>query len=257
MESIINYPYLPVVTLIIALILFLIFSRNTVVLISLVFFSLIIILVSIELNKRNQTRIPKGNIAYVDNSHRGYYTLDSWKPQGIMGLHLNLMRNGYLSFMLKDFSREKILNGDILIFIAPTKPFSPKEIEIIKEYLLQGGIVILSVGFEEKGGSLRLLNNFGFKLANVPLGYFQVEMEGINKVATFYKGWPVLCEDKNAKTICSAYGYPLIVQLPYGKGKFVVIGDSFFFTNQILEEKEVPHFESIYFLKWLLFTLPG
>jgi hypothetical protein len=246
------YLFLSMITLIMALILFFIFSRNTVILMSFIFITLIIIYAATYLNKKNQDRILKGNIAYVDNSHLGYYTLDAWKPQGTMGLHLNLMRNGYLSFMLKDFSKQKILNSDLLIFIAPTKPFTNKEIKIIKEYIKKGGIVILAVGYEEKGGSLRLMNSFGFRILNIPLGYFQVEMEGLNQIATFYKAWPVACDNKNANVICSGYDYPLIVSLKYGNGKFVVIGDSFFFSNQILEEEELPHMNSIYFFRWLI-----
>ncbi|MFH1563901.1 MAG: hypothetical protein ABIF11_10890 [Nitrospirota bacterium] len=252
-----NYRYLLIalITLITALVLFLVFSRNPVILISFVFITLIFVCLSTELNKKNQSRIPNGNIAYVDNSHLGYYSLESWKPNGVMGLHFNLMRNGYLSFMLKDFSEQKILNSDILILIAPTKPFTNKEIEIIKEYLNQGGTVILAVGFEEKGGSLKLMDDFGVRVLNVPLGYFQVEMEGTGQTATFYKGWPVTCDNKKVEVVCSAYDYSLIVSLPYGKGKFVVIGDTFFFSNQILEEEEQPHMEAIYFFRWLLHTL--
>lgn len=254
-----NYPYLFIsfVSLIIALVLFLLFLRNPVVLICMVGITSGIICWSTHLNLENHSRIPKGNIAYIDNSHLGYYSLESWKPDGVMGLHFNLMRNGYLSFMLKDFSKQKILNSDILILIAPTKPWTNKEIEIIKEYLNQGGIVILAVGFEEKGGSSKLMKDFGFGILNVPLGYFQVEMEGLNQTATFYKGWPVTCDNKKAEVLCSAYDYSLIVSLPYGKGKFVVIGDTFFFSNQVLEEEEQPHLEAIYFLRWLLHTLLG
>lgn len=240
--------FISLISLIAALVLFLIFSRDSVVLICLVAIPLIFI----HLNKQPQIRTLKGNISYVDNSHLGYYTLDAWKDRGTMGLHLNLMRNGYLSFMLNDFSKQKILKSDILIFIAPTKPFTNKEIEVIKEYVKKGGVVFLSVGYEEKGASVKLLNSFGFRILNVPLGYFQVEMEGLGLIGTFYKGWPVSCMDKNANVICSGYNYPLIVSLPYGKGKFVVIGDSFFFNNRILEEEELPHLEAIYFFRWLL-----
>ncbi|MEW6096070.1 MAG: hypothetical protein AB1567_06050 [bacterium] len=249
------YFFISLITLIIALVLFLVFSRNPVILIYSISIALILICVSTNLNKKNQTKIPKGNIAYVDNSHLGYYTLDAWKSQGTMGLHLNLMRNGYLSFMLRDFDKQKILNSDILIFIAPTKPFTNKEIELIKEYIKQGGILILAAGYEEKDASLSLMNSFRFGILNVPLGYFQVEMEGLDKIGTFYKGWPVACDDEKAKVICSGYNYPLIVTLQYGKGKFVVIGDSFFFSNQVLEEEEQPHMNGIYFLRWLLYTL--
>ncbi|MDI6736066.1 MAG: hypothetical protein QME42_07740 [bacterium] len=252
-----NNLFVSLLGLIIALVLFLIFIRNPVILICLAGITLSIIYLATDLNLRNHSRIPKGNIAYVDNSHLGHYSLEFWKPDGVMGLHFNLMRNGYLSFMLRDFSKEKLLNSDILILIAPTKPFTNKEIEIIKEYLNQGGVVILSVGYEEKGGSLKLMEDFGFGLLNVPLGYFQVEMEGLNQTGTFYKGWPVTCDNEKAEVLCSAYNYPLIVSLPYGKGKFVIIGDTFFFSNQILEEEERPHLEAIYFFRWLLHTLLG
>lgn len=250
-----NNLFISLLGLIIALVLFLIFIKNPLVLICMAGITLSIICWTTNLNLRNHIRIPKGNIAYVDNSHLGYYSLEFWKPNGVMGLHFNLMRNGYLSFMLRDFSKQKILNSDLLILIAPTKPFTNKEIEIVKEYMNQGGVVILAVGYEEKGGSLKLMKDFGFRILNVPLGYFQVEMEGLNQTATFYKGWPIVCDNKKAEVLCRAYNYPLIVSLPYGNGKFVVIGDTFFFSNQILEEEEQPHLEAIYFFRWLLHTI--
>jgi hypothetical protein len=193
-----------------------------------------------------------GNIAYVDASHFERYSKEAWRDDGTMGLHLNLMRNGYLSFQLRDFSPEKINNSKVLVLIAPTKPFSNSEIKMLKAYVEDGGRLFLTVGWEEREVSLPLLKAFNFRIGDTPLGYFKVAVPNTSETAMFWKAWPVYSDDSAAKIICSNKEYPLIAVKDYGKGKVVVVGDSQFFLNKNLEMEKVPYMDNINFLKWLL-----
>jgi hypothetical protein len=193
-----------------------------------------------------------GNIAYVDASHFERYSKESWRDDGTMGLHLNLMRNGYLPFQLRDFSKKKIADSDLLVLIAPTKPFSKGEVEMLKTYVQNGGHLLLTVGWEERSASLPIVEAFNFKLSDAHLGYFKVKVPNTNEMAMFWEAWPVYSEDDKAEEICSNGVYPLINVRDYGKGKFVIIGDSNFLLNKNLEMEKQPYMDNINFLKWLL-----
>jgi hypothetical protein len=217
--------------------------------------ALVIVIVVVSAGLASAWKIERpitGDIAYVDASHYGRYSLESWRDDGTMGLHLNLMRNGYLSFQLGDFSPEKIANSDLLVLIAPTKPFSNGEIKILKRYVENGGRLLLTVGWEERSASIPVLKAFNFRVGDTPLGYFKVPVPNTSETAMFWKAWPVYSDDSAAKIVCSYNEYPLIAIKDYGKGKFVLIGDSQFFLNKNLEMEKVPYMDNINFLKWLL-----
>jgi hypothetical protein len=108
------------------------------------------------------------NLAYIDESHLGNFSPESWREDGLMGLCMNLMRNDYLCLMLPELTRERLLAGDqtprarLLISVAPGREFSADERETIKDFVAAGGIFVSTVGYEEAGPSRSLLEEFGF-----------------------------------------------------------------------------------------------
>jgi len=79
-----------------------------------------------------------------------------------------------------------------------------------------------------------------------------VPVPNTSETAMFWKAWPVYSDDSAAKIVCSYNEYPLIAIKDYGKGKFVLIGDSQFFLNKNLEMEKQPYMDNINFLRWLL-----
>jgi hypothetical protein len=238
-----------------AVVLFLRTNRNMA---TLFFGALVIVLIVVSAGFASSWKIERpitGNIAYVDASHFERYSKESWRDDGIMGLNLNLMRNGYLPFQLRDFSPQKIADSDLLVLVAPTEPFSKGEVETLKTYVQNGGFLILTVGWEERNASLPIVEAFNFRLSDAHLGYFKVKVPGTNEMAMFWEAWPVYSNDDKAEEICSTREYPLIAMRDYGKGKFVIIGDSNFFLNKNLEMDKQPYMDNINFLKWLLTKL--
>ncbi|MFC2013851.1 DUF4350 domain-containing protein [Chloroflexota bacterium] len=220
------------------------------------FFSALVILVIMisapSIGSWKTERTLTGDIAYVDASHFGRFSLESWREDGTMGLHLNLMRNGYLSFLLKGFSPEKVAGSDLLVLIAPTKPFTRNEVKMLQAYVKNGGRLILTVGWEERSASTLLLEAFNCRLEPVPLGHFKTQVSNTEETAMFYEAWPVYSDDVEAEVLCSYDKYPLISLKDYGKGKFVVVGDSYFLLNKNLEMEDYVYQDNISFLKWLL-----
>ena len=211
------------------------------------------------------------NLAYVDSSHLEAYSPESWRPDGIGGLILTLMRNDYLALSLTDFTAERINKADLLISIAPSRSFSGKEQELVRDFVTNGGTFILMVGLDRAYSSRSLLSSLGFSIGSpepnspepVPLGHFKSPYlsSGEQQIfVRFHAAWPVYCIDPNARTI--AYGQnekPIIIIRSFGAGKVVVIGDTCFAMNKNLEWEGGQPFEGMRenadFWRWFITQL--
>jgi hypothetical protein len=243
-------------------------SKNVATLFFGVLIMLLIVVSAVFISSRNIERPLTGNIAYVDASHFERFSMESWREDGNMGLHLNLMRNGYLSFQTKILGPKEIANCDLLVIIAPSKPFTKSEVRMLETYVKNGGRLILTVGWEERSASRRLLEAFDFRLEEIPLGNFRTNVPNTEEMAMFYAGWPVYPTDAESLTIISATKpfttvevlcgydqYPVLSLRNYGKGKLVVVGDSAFLINKNLEMEETYFTDNVNFLRWLLTRL--
>lgn len=211
------------------------------------------------------------NLAYIDASHVEAYSSESWRPDGVGGLALTLMRNGYLALALPELTRESLEPAGLLISVAPAREFSKSEVATIKNFVESGGTFVLTVGYERVGPSEPLLNAFGFRVGLVedaaieptPMGHFKapyLESEGKRVYVRFHAAWPVACSDPNTRPI--AYGRdnrPVILMRRIGQGKVVLIGDTGFAMNKNLENESGAPFEGLRenaeFWRWFLTVL--
>ncbi len=211
------------------------------------------------------------NLAYVDSSHLEAYSPESWRPDGIGGLMLTLMRNDYFALSLTEFTAERIKKADLLISIAPSQGFSKKEQELVRDFVINGGTFIIMVGLDRIYLSRSLLSSLGFSIGspeqNSPepaaLGHFKspyLSSGGQQVFVRFHAAWPVYCNDPNARII--AYGKndtPIIIIRPLGAGKVVVIGDTCFAMNKNLEWEGGQPFEGMRenadFWRWFITQL--
>ena len=69
-----------------------------------------------------------GNIVSIDASHGERFALESFTDESVNGLIVNLQRNNFLPLLLRETSEEKISMSKIIIFIAPTSPFTSEEV---------------------------------------------------------------------------------------------------------------------------------
>ncbi|HTY08367.1 MAG TPA: DUF4350 domain-containing protein, partial [Candidatus Edwardsbacteria bacterium] len=82
-------------------------------------------------NQAGTNLLPDGNyakpnnLAYIDASHLGAFSGESWRPDGIGGLALTLMRSGYLTLDLPELTPQRLERAGLLISIAPARAFSP------------------------------------------------------------------------------------------------------------------------------------
>lgn len=176
-------------------------------------------------------------LAVLDVSHGGHHTLRAWKDKSVGGLQLNLARNGYFLMVRDRFPYRDLSGGvELLVLLAPTRPYSGEEIGAVERFLRDGGTAIVSVGYEELAPSRELLNRFGLDVADIPLGRIQIPVEGDTVAVAVREGWPVRCDAcENAEVLLSKWDYPVAVRRAVGEGEIVLIGDTSFFHDANLE----------------------
>lgn len=211
------------------------------------------------------------NLAYIDTSHLAAYSGESWRPDGIGGFILTLMRNGYLTHSLPELTAKRLVRADLLVSIAPSRSFSKREQTAIKDFVTNGGTFIIMVGLDRADPSRSLLSLFGFTIGTSGqyppepevMGHFKAPYlsSGDQRVhVRFHAAWPIACNDPGARVI--AYGRndsPVIILRPLGAGKVVVIGDTHFATNKNLEWEGGQPFEGMRenadFWRWFITQL--
>jgi hypothetical protein len=157
-------------------------------------------------------------VAYIDNAHEGFFSEESWRVEGTMGLAMNLMRNGYLTFMAPDLDKERLAGASFLAVPAPTRAFTAKERKDLKEWVDAGGTLVLTVGWDRYEPSRALLADFKFHIGKIPLDAFPAE--AIDAVRRARPGYEVVAagvdkRDRPGVETASAgkkdYGYYVFV----------------------------------------------
>ncbi len=209
------------------------------------------------------------NLAYINASGLSPYSGESWRPDGLGGLALTLMRHDYLPLTLAELTFQRLQRAGLLICGARCREFSEAELHAIDQFVNAGGILLLTVGRDHANASGPLLRRFGFGIGldetsePAPWGHFKspyLEANGRWVYVRFHAAWPIRCEDPNARAI--AYGrdnQPVILLRRVGSGQVVLIGDTYFATNQNLEREDGLPFEGLRenadFWRWLIALL--
>ncbi len=95
--------------------------------------------------------IPQMKLAYIDGCHMGEFSGESWREDGLAGLTLTLMRNQYQTLMLPELSSERLSGAQLLVSVAPSRPYTPYERAAIRKFVEQGGVFLCTVGNERSG----------------------------------------------------------------------------------------------------------
>lgn len=221
-------------------------------------------------------RNPQGeeiaDIAWIDHVHTNRFDLAGYTSGSIDGLSVNLIRNGYMPLILDDKNDFcKILKGRVSIIIGPTKGYSSEEVQTLKSFVENGGLLIISAGYESIEPLKPLFDVFNINVFNVPLGSppWIVESHGQSAGVVseenlgvywhkpkFMDAYPVNAEG-NFTSVASLQhegsNYNLIISKMFEKGEVVLIGDSRFLLNENLEYLTLGSDESKkdYQLQWL------
>ena len=222
-----------------------------------------------------RTASPK--VAYIDATHLEAFSDEAWTPDGVAGLSLTLMRNGYLPLFAPDLAPERLDRADLLISIAPGRKFSAGERAAVRRFVDEGGIFIATVGAEHTRASEQLLDGFQFGVARSPvrpgknllepepMGCFRgpyLDVGNYQAKMIFHAGWPIRCPAETAEVLVRGFAdLPIVGLRFFGKGKIVLIGDSGFAMNKNLEHVDGEPLQGRYdnadFWRWLLSYITG
>ncbi|MBN1672492.1 MAG: hypothetical protein JXR37_15735 [Kiritimatiellae bacterium] len=217
-------------------------------------------------------------LAYLDASHLGAFSGESWRDDGLMGLALNLMRNRYLTLTMPEFSAERLNRAELFVSVAPARAYTRSERRAIRAFIEGGGLFVLTVGDEDRLPARSLMEELGFGLGPngtgdpafpldrpLPMGHFKAPYWMADEAplyVRFHAAWPVTCSEEGVQTIVNGKReFPVIVMRRLGKGKAVLIGDTGFAMNKNLEVESGAPFEGMrenpHFWRWFLSYLRG
>ena len=245
-----------------AFIIFLLFKNDKIHFILFPLVLCVALLISVTVNPMilHNEKI-KGDLVYVDASHVERFNLESYNDNSLTGLELNLMRNNYLPLLLRDYDQDEVKNCDILIFNAPTKSFSNDEVEFLKQYIQNGGLVILATGYQDKDASMPLLREFGLDIYDLPLGpvpYTEVnQTDEYEEQPRFVNSWPIATKENDNTEVFYSFNiseetYILMTLTKYGNGGLLLIADSEFLVDKNIESISDYWPGNIIFLKNIL-----
>ena len=204
-------------------------------------------------------RTIQGQVIYIDASHGERINFAYYQEDSVDGLSLNFARNNYTSYLLYDYSEDKIKLAKGFVLIAPTKSLSSGEIAFLKQRMEDGLLLILSVGYQDKDSSQDLLNEFDLDVQNIPLGPVPLE-ETEGDVPKFVDAWPISYTKNNDtesfyQVTVNNITYDLIVLKKYGKGAILLIADSQFLLDKNLERQYSYNEANIEFLRTMINVL--
>jgi len=216
-------------------------------------------------------------VVCIDTSHLPQASGELWSDDGLAGLQLTLMRNGYLPIVLRRWDDEQLHRAGMLIAIAPARPFAGSEIADVRRFLEQGGVMLCMAGANHAGPIQPLLREFGLSVplspvaANdprsepSPMGFFRTPYLDSGKYKSYmglYAGWPVATEGQGADAFVRGFGdLPVVGVAHVGRGSLYVFGDTYFAANKNLESEDSKAArglrENAYFWRWFLGELNG
>jgi len=205
----------------------------------------------ILLDGRESTPNP---VACIDASHVEAASGEPWSDDGLAGLQLTLMRNGYSPIVMRRWNEEQLERAGMLIAIGPARRFSQAETFAVRSFMDRGGIMLCMAGADHAGPIQSLLDEFGLSVPVAPLppgdprcepepmGYFRTPYLDTGKYKVhvgFYAGWPVEGAEQNSEALVPGFDdRPVVVSARVGRGKLFVFGDTYFAANKNLESED-------------------
>lgn len=193
-------------------------------------------------------------VACIDASHLEAAAGEPWSEDGLAGLQLHLMRNGYLPIVMRRWSEEQLDRVGMLIAVGPARRYSEAETLAVRGFVEGGGVLLCMAGANDAGPVQSLLDEFGLSVPLSPLapenpqrepepmGYFRTPFVDTGKYQVyvgFYAGWPVEGTEKNSEPLVRGFeDRPVVVSARVGQGKVFLFGDTYFATNKNLESED-------------------
>jgi hypothetical protein len=217
-------------------------------------FAILALIWLMALENRATVALPPGpvgdHVAWLDLSHGNRVDLHAGRDEGLGGLENHLWRHDFVPLAMREFDSVRLHASPLFVTVAPAFPFSRNELTALRGFVENGGLLIVSAGYEERNGSEGLLAEFGYGIGSTPLGSAHVAetlLEG--QRVLMHESWPVLQPDGRGEVWVQCWGYPIVVFETIGAGGLLVIADSMFLGAKRLESPETYVEQNIDFLR--------
>jgi len=192
-------------------------------------------------------------VCLVYSNGLGHAEGEHFEDTSFDGLLVNAARGGLLP-VVGDAEAIEDLDACELIIVMPTAAIDEQLADRVYAFVERGGTLVVSSGYEESAGVKDLLAAFGLSILDVPMGAAPVltwRETGSYDGARFDEAWPVAVTAEAARSSESLYdldGFSLVRDRHVGDGRVVVIGDSWFLTDDNLEGESTFTESNIHFL---------
>jgi hypothetical protein len=200
--------------------------------------------------------LSRKRMAIIDHSLHPYASKHAIMRSGLFGVTASFMRHDLMPVTQKDWSRALLDEASLLFLNAPQRPFSAKQQKDVMDFTERGGIVLMACGYPHYGNVRSFLQPLGMEVLNVPLGR-SFDRLALGRPIHLFSAWPIRVTRTDASILALYDTWPLIVEVPIGHGRFVLIADSEFFHNINLENLEQHSQVNVDFLRNLLDRLRG
>ncbi|MEI7899802.1 MAG: hypothetical protein WCK89_06085 [bacterium] len=200
--------------------------------------------------------LARKRMAVIDFSQQPYASKHANMISGLFGLTVNLFRHDLMPVTQNDWNRELLNEAALLFLNAPQRPFSASQRRNTMEFMERGGVVLMSCGYPHYGNARSLLEPLGIEVLNIPLGR-SFDRLAFGRPIHLFSAWPVKLHRAGAEVLAVDNDRPLIVEVPVGRGRLVLIPDSEFFHNINLENLESHSLPNIEFIRTLLDRVLG
>ncbi len=131
--------------------------------------------------------------ALLDLSHAPRISMGKGK-NSVGGLIQNLLRNEYLVSFHRDFEEETLRRAQVFLTIAPAKTYTQAEVQMLRRFMEDGGLVMVATGYFEKAPVMPLLRPFGLDLGSAPVGPIPLYRQPGRQrdEVEFVEAWPIL-----------------------------------------------------------------
>jgi len=195
-------------------------------------------------------------MAIIDFSQQPYASRHANMNSGMFGVTANLFRHDMMPVTQNDWNRELLDEAALLFLNAPQRPFSAAQRRDVMEFMECGGIVLMSCGYPHYGNARSLLEPLGIEVLNIPLGR-SFDRLAFGQPIHLFSTWPLKLYRADATVLAMSDDWPLIVEVPVGQGRVVLIPDSEFFHNINLENLERHSQSNVDFIRALLDRVRG
>lgn len=191
----------------------------------------------------------------IDASHLPGFSRDK-SGNAVDGLLACTMRAGFMPYLNQNQSLSQMLaqdeNTKLIVFIEPAIAFSEKEIQMLRQFMEQGGDVWLCAGYDSPPASKEFASFFGFSFDPIPIGRIAPEQD---PEMAFWNACPVVYQGENrqqTQSLMEIWGYSIIARKTIGSGGLSIFADPDFLKNKNLESTNTYREGNVLFLDTLL-----